>query len=356
MTRVLVGLSGGVDSSAVVDRLLRAGHEVVACVLRMQEGGVPVPAPDALERARALCRERGAELVEQDVSEVFERAVVAPFVAEYACGRTPNPCVTCNAAVKFAGLLAAADRHACEKVATGHYAGTVADGPGRALVTRGADPAKDQSYFLYRLPPQAAARLWFPLADATKDATRAYARERGLAAADVKDSTGVCFAPGGDYHATVADRAPELLAPGPILAEDGACLGHHQGIACYTLGQRKGLGLSGGPWFITCIDPTANAVVVAHGAPPRWRSLTLSDPVLWRALPAGGLACAAQAHYRARAVPARVTRAGKRLRVDLLGGDTLAAPGQSCVLYDKDAVIGGGIIELDQTEGETTCA
>ena len=353
MTRVLVGLSGGVDSSAVVDELVAGGHEVVACVLRMQEGGAPVPAPDALDRARSLCAERGVKLVEEDVSARFACAVVEPFVGEYARGRTPNPCVTCNAAVKFSGLLAAADRFGCEKVATGHYAGTVPDGPGRALITRGADAAKDQSYFLYRLAPHQTARLWFPLAARTKDATRAYAREHALAAAEAKDSTGVCFAPGGDYHATVSERAPGLLAPGPIVTEDGTCLGEHRGIACYTLGQRKGLGLSGGPWFITRIDPESNTVTVAHGTPPRWRSFSLSDAVLWRDLPAGGLDCMAQAHYRARAVPAHVTREGKRLKVELAEGDTLAASGQSCVLYRGATVIGGGIIELDDCQGRS---
>ncbi len=349
MTRVLVGLSGGVDSSAVVELLREEGLEVTACVLTMQTAPVAVPTAEALERARALCAERGVPLVEVDVAERFAAAVVDPFVAEYACGRTPNPCVVCNAAVKFAALAAEADRLGCELVATGHYAGVERAAGGTPRVVRGADAGKDQSYFMYRLPPELVGRCRFPLGAQTKERTRAFARDRGLAAAEAPDSTGVCFAPGGDYHLTMAERAPELLNPGPIYAEDGTYLGEHRGIACYTLGQRKGLGLSGGPWFITRIDAAANALTVAQGTPPRARSFTLRMPVLWRAMPSEGLRCLAQTHYRAHPVSAQVTRAGDRLRVELEGAGTLAADGQSCVLYEGDAVIGGGFIALDNT-------
>ena len=353
MTRAVVGLSGGVDSSAVVKRLREEGCEVVACVLRMQEGPVPVPAPDALARARGLCGKLAVPLVEEDVSALFSRAVVDPLVEAYACGRTPNPCVLCNPAVKFSGLLAVADRLGCDAVATGHYARVRCGADGVARIARGADPAKDQSYFLYRLPPETAARCRFPLAEETKERTRAYARAHGIAAADAKESTGVCFAPGGDYRRTLEERRPELLTPGKIVAEDGRVLGEHRGTACYTLGQRKGLGLSGGPWFISRIDAARNVVTVAHGAAPRYRRFWLEDPVLWRALPAGGLRCLAQAHYRARPVPARVGRAGDgRVRVELEGEGALAASGQSCVLYEDDVVIGGGFIDLAGWKGE----
>ena len=351
MTRVLVGLSGGVDSSTVVERLREEGAEIVACVLRMQEEPVPVPGPEALASARALCAQLGVPLVEEDVSARFAADVVDALVEAYARGLTPNPCVVCNPSVKFAGLLAVADRLGCAQVATGHYAAVRRSADGAAHIARGADPTKDQSYFLYRLPPETVARCRFPLAEETKERTRAYARAHGLGAADAKDSTGVCFAPEGDYRRTLEERRPELLRPGEIRTADGAVLGTHRGAACYTLGQRKGLGLSGGPWFISRIDAEKNVVTVTHGAAPRYARFALDEPVLWRSLPAEGLRCLAQAHYRARPLPARVTRAGAELRVELEGAGALAASGQSCVLYDDDVVIGGGFIRL-AGEGE----
>lgn len=345
MARYVVGLSGGVDSSAVCSLLLEEGHEVYACLLTMQHEPCAVPACDALERARTLSQSLGIPLVERDVSELFARSVVSQFVDEYACGRTPNPCIVCNALVKFSALDLVATELGCDLIATGHYVGCTRVSPHRSLVVRGDDPIKDQSYFLYRVDPRILSRCRFPLASVSKADTRSYASQHNLSAAHAKDSTGVCFSPGGDYHETIRALRPGLLEPGPIVSEDGELLGEHAGIACYTIGQRKGLGLSGGPWFITRIDSKSRVITVAHGSQPHARSFYLSDTVLWDELDRGG-ACLVQTHYRAKARPAHVTIAGSAAHVELDEGNTLAADGQSCVLYRNNTVIGGGYIRL----------
>ena len=345
MARYIVGLSGGVDSSAVCSLLLEEGHEVCACVLTMQHDPCCVPGREALERARALSQALGITLVERDVSELFARSVVSQFVDEYACGRTPNPCIVCNASVKFAALDRVATELGCDWIATGHYVGCTRISRHRSLAVRGDDPIKDQSYFLYRVDPCILSRCRFPLASVSKEDTRAYASQRSLAAAEAKDSTGVCFAPNGDYHENIRLLRPELLEPGPIVSEEGELLGEHAGIACYTVGQRKGLGLSGGPWFITRIDPKTRVITVSHGSQPHARSFSLSDVVLWDE-PGRGGACLVQTHYRAKARPAHVTVTRSTTVVELDDGSTLAADGQSCVLYRNNTVIGGGYIRL----------
>ena len=344
MERVLVGLSGGVDSSVVVARLRDEGFQPVAATLVMQHGAWPVPSPEAVERARVLAESLDVEHRTVDVSDLFERAVVRPFVEEYACGRTPNPCIVCNPAVKFRALAETADSLGCERIATGHYAALRRGADGSVRVARGSDPEKDQSYFLYRVPPVLLERCMFPLADVEKRDARAFARDKGLPAADAKESTGVCFAPGGDYRRLIAERRPDLLEEGPILDARGSVLGTHGGAARFTVGQRKGLGLSGGPWFVSRVDRERNAVIVEKGPLPPRHTLYLRDPVLWCKHGQLGDGLLAQTRYHASPQAAAVVREGGRLRVDIEGGAAHAAEGQSCVLYDGDVVVGGGFI------------
>ena len=344
MARILVGFSGGVDSSSVVARLADEGHEVVAATLVMQHGSVPVPGEADLARARATALDLGVRHVVEDVSALFEREVVQPFVRAYAEGRTPNPCVVCNPLVKFRALRIIADQLDCALVATGHYA-RIAHTEGGARVAPAADAKKDQSYFLYRIAPSLLASLRFPLAEVEKSETRAFAEGRGLAAADAPESTGVCFAPAGDYRRLLAERMPSLLAAGDIVDERGEVLGTHRGSARYTLGQRKGLDLSGGPWFVTGIDAGSNTVTVSRDRDAsKRRRFYLDDPVLWDELPSGGGEVLVQTRYHAEAEPARVSRSGARLAVELEGDPTFAAEGQSCVIFQDGHVSGGGFM------------
>ena len=344
MARVLVGLSGGVDSSAVVAKIFERGDEPVAVTLVMQHGAWPVPDPAAVERARSVAEQLGVEHRVLDVSERFFSTVVEPFADEYARGRTPNPCVVCNSDVKFACLVELADELDCPTVATGHYARLVSSGED-TLVARSADADKDQSYFLYRVPPKILNRLEFPLAEILKSDTRAFAKGLGLSSAEAKDSTGVCFAPGGDYRRLLAERRPDLLVAGDIVDGDGRLLGRHGGVARYTVGQRKGLGLSGGPWFVSRLDADNNLVVVEHDVEPLRSSFALRGTLTWGwAAGESHAMLSVQTRYHAAPLPAHVTFDGTRARVELLDGATYAAEGQSCVLYDGDAVMGGGFI------------
>lgn len=346
--KVLVGLSGGVDSSATVARLLGQGHEVVAATLVMARGGTPVPTADALARARDLCASLDVEHHAVDVSDAFERRVCAPFAEAYAAGLTPSPCVACNRSVKVAALLDLADSLGCDRVATGHYVRIVEGGDSVARVARAEDLSKDQSYYLCGLSPDQVARLLAPLSASTKFEVRAEARAASLAAADAPDSMGVCFAPGGDYRAFLRGRRPDAFEPGDIVDEGGCVLGRHGGIAGFTVGQRKGLNIrtGGGPWFVSSIDPETRQVRVGTGVRPLRASFPLTGTVLSHA-PAWyrGRYLLVQTHHRGRPEPASitVTAPGEAL-VELAGPGTLAAPGQTCAVYDGDTVVAGGTI------------
>ena len=344
---VVVGFSGGVDSSAVVAWAKREGLDPVACVLVMREGAEPIPSRSARARARETAELFGVPYIERDVSRAFHERVVEPFARAYAQGRTPNPCTRCNHVLKVRGLIELADEIGAETVLTGHYAGIVRGEDGVARIARGADRSKDQSYFLARLTPAQVARVHFPLASTEKAEVRAIASRLGLPAAREPDSQGVCFASGGTYVDIVAALAPGALEPGDIVSDEGELLGRHHGIASVTVGQRKGLSLSGGPWFVTSIDASSKRVTVHHGAAPRARALALSRVTLNVGAGAlGALDVRVATHYRTEALPAKVELGGKgRARVAFTERFPLAAPGQSAVLYAGDVVIGEGTIE-----------
>ncbi len=343
---VVVGFSGGVDSSATLAWAKLGGLDPVACVLVMRGGEESIPSHATRERARRTAELLDVPYVERDIAEAFDARVVEPFARAYAEGRTPNPCTMCNRALKVESLIELADELGAERVLTGHYARIIRGEDGVSRIARAADPSKDQSYFLARLTPAQVARLEFPLASVMKDEVRARARELSLPAADARDSVGVCFVEAGTYRDIVAERAPEALEAGEIVTEDGECLGSHHGIASVTVGQRKGLFLSGGPWFVTSIDPKTRRVTVVHGRAPRARSLevdhlTLNVPE--HAL--DDLEVRVATHYRTEALPARVhLEGGGRAQVAFGERYPLAAPGQSAVLYCDDVVIGEGTI------------
>jgi tRNA-specific 2-thiouridylase len=356
MARIVVGLSGGVDSSVAAALLVEAGHEVIGVTLRTTPWTEPAdePArfgsccsPATAGAARAVARRLGIPYYLLNHEREFADRVIDDFTREYRDGRTPSPCVVCNREVKFGTLLGRALAWEAEAVATGHYARVGRDpGSGRVLLREGRDPAKDQSYFLWPLDQTQLARAVFPVGDLTKTEVRARARALGLATADAPESQELCFVP-GDYRAFLRARVPEAFVSGPILDEEGRRLGDHAGLAAYTVGQRRGLGLGGGePRYVLRLDPERNAVVVGSRAALAVERIRARD-VNWIAhdAPVGPVPVEVRVRHRARRVPAVVTpdpAGGVEVRFGAPPG--AVSPGQSVVFYRGDLVVGGGII------------
>jgi tRNA-specific 2-thiouridylase len=339
--RTAVAMSGGVDSAVA---LLRAAPDALGVTLRLwldphgPDSERACCSPESVIAARDTCHRLGLPHVTLDLREEFRRAVVTPFVRGYARGETPNPCISCNGGFRFAELLAFAARAGCDRLATGHYA-RVAEHRGRLLLHRAADDRKDQSYMLARLDPKQLARIWFPLGEQDKQATREEAAHAGLAVADRAESQEACFLAGDDYRAFLGRNG---LAPrsGAVIDEDGAELGTHDGFWRFTPGQRKGIGVSAGvPLYVLDSDAAANAVVVGpHGALAR-RRVTASGRLYTDVERAD-----AKLRYRSPAVGAGVAPqpGGFELRLDEPAYGV--ARGQAAVLYDGDAVVGCGTI------------
>jgi tRNA-specific 2-thiouridylase len=341
---VAVAMSGGVDSSVAAALLAEAGHDVFGITMRLglaDIAGRPCCGEEEALLARRVCDTLGIRHVVVDIADEFREQVVEPFCDAYAAGLTPNPCVRCNERIKFGALAERVWRLGATSLATGHYARLERDASG-AWLARAADQTKDQSYFLYRIAPETLERLVFPLGELTKAEVRALAAERGLPTAARRDSQEVCFT--GDHAELLAATHPEALAPGPIEDTAGEVLGTHRGIARYTVGQRKGIGLGGpeGPWRVARIDAARNAVVVAPAGEATTAEVTLAEPV-WR-LGDGAFRALAQVRYRARPVATRVEARPDALSVRFDEPVAPLAPGQSLVLYEGDRVLGGGIV------------
>ena len=333
--RVLVGLSGGVDSAVCVNVLRQQGFEVQGAVIRFS------PAHDkAVAEAQKAAAALGVPLTVIDAGEAFEKEVVEPFCAAYCAGRTPNPCVLCNPAVKFKLLAAEADKLGCRFIATGHYARVEDRGDGVYTVCKAVSTARDQSYMLYRLGQDILSRLCLPLGEFEKEDVREMARDASLPCADAPDSMEICFIPDGDYAAFIEGRG---LAgkEGHFIAPDGSDLGPHKGVLRYTLGQRKGLGLAlGKPAFVKAIRENGD-VALGWAGEEFFGGMRLSDVCTpdGTPLPAG--------HYevkvRSAAAPVGCTFDGEGM-VRFDEPARAPAPGQSAVFYDGDAVVGGGFI------------
>lgn len=349
--RWLVAMSGGVDSS-VAAALLAREHEVVGVTMDLTPPAMQERAQkrccglkDA-EDARAVARALGIRHYTANYRDEFRRAVIDPFVAEYQAGRTPVPCVACNRVLKFDVLLRRARALGAVGVSTGHYA-RIAPGPdGRPALYRPRDRDKDQTWFLFDVPRATLAVLRFPLGDLSKSQVREIAASLGLPTAHKPESQGICFVPDGDVTAALARLRPGAAArSGEIVDVDGTVLGEHAGAVGFTQGQRKGLGLHGGPWYVREVRPRENRVVVDRRPALARRRLDLRDARWMDGAPPGG-PVRVQVRHRQRSVPARLAADGEGVRLALAEPVFAPAPGQPAVVYDErdERVLGGGWI------------
>ncbi len=350
--RIVVAMSGGVDSAVCAGLLARSGHEVIGVTLRLAElAGASVSrccSERDVEMAGAVARRLGIPHHVIEMGEIFRTAVLEPFVASYLAGETPLPCAHCNARVKFGELLAVAQRLGADLLATGHYAraGEAADGP---ALWRGRDRGKDQSYFLFGLSRVSLSRVRFPLGEMTKPEVRELARGLTLPNSERRDSQEVCFVPPGASYADVVERlAPgRLPGPGEVVDRAGRVLGRHPGFHHFTVGQRHGLGVGGGRrLYVVEVRPEQNRVVVGEAGETARRRLRLRA-VNWLLEPPPDVALAVEVQVRSRHTAQRATiTPGGGGTAEVVFEEPVAAPapGQAAVFYDGDRVLGGGWI------------
>lgn len=338
MEKVLVALSGGVDSSVAAALLLDQGYGVETCTFIMR--GINEA---ALESARSIARSLNVVHHEFDVSKEFEEHVVRYFVNEYQSGATPNPCVICNAKIKFDVLVEKAQELGCSRIATGHYARIHKRNGGTTLM-RGAD-RNEQSYFLYRLQQHHLQNLLLPLGGMTRDKVEAYARDRGLPGARRRKSQDVCFVPDNDYPGFL--KKYRTLTPGPILDTQGNIFGTHKGIVAYTIGQRRGLGISAPhPLYVLRIDAQNNAIIVGEKKDVYGTKVIAGDLnfILFDVLDEA-IGVYAKPRYVSDLNPVRVEPVSNtEIRVIFSKPQWALTPGQSVVFYQDDVLVGGGVI------------
>ncbi len=349
--RVVLGMSGGVDSSVAAALLLKEGWEVLGVTLHLWEAPAGAAAgrccaPEERYDARRTCDSLGIPHYVFDRREAFLREVVDRFVEERVAGRTPSPCVHCNRGVKLAELLAVADALGADRVATGHYARVVREGE-RVRLLRGIDATKDQSYFLYGIGPGALRRLLCPLGHRRKPEVRAEAERLRLPAARKPDSQELCFVPDGDFGGFLASRG-RAPRPGRIVDETGRELGRHEGISLYTVGQRRGLRLGGGvPRYVLRVVPERDELVAAPRDRLQSSSLLASEARWLGRPPRSDEPTTVQIRARHRAAPAvvRIIDEGRRFDVRFEEPQFAITPGQAAVVYRGEEVIGGGIVQ-----------
>ena len=353
ITRIVVGMSGGVDSSVAAYLLKQQGHDVLGVFMRnWEDDSDDCPARQDFLDVLAVAEVIGLEVDAVNFSAEYKDRVFAYFLAELQAGRTPNPDVLCNAEIKFKAFLDFALAAGAEKMATGHYA-RLEEHDGLTRMLKACDQTKDQSYFLYRLTQQQISRALFPLGDIPKTEVRRIAHEINLPNAAKKDSTGICFIGERPFRAFLEQHLPK--EPGKMQTPDGKTVGEHQGLMYYTLGQRQGLGIGGQkdgdgePWFVAAKVLASNTLIVVQGhAHPLLLSTTLAASQLnWigGSAPDPDKRYAAKTRYRQSDAPCRVLSLdGDRLELEFDSPQWAVTPGQSVVLYDGEMCLGGGII------------
>lgn len=362
-TRVVVAMSGGVDSSVVAGLLKQEGYDVVGVTLQLYDHGAAVHragsccAGQDIDDARRVSETLGIPHYVLDYEKRFREAVINPFAESYVAGETPIPCVACNQTVKFADLLATAQDLGADALATGHYIRSAPNGAHRALY-RPVDADRDQSYFLFATTQAQIDFLRFPLGGMSKPQVRAAAEAMGLSVAAKQDSQDICFVPQGRYSDIISKLKPEAANPGEIMHIDGRVLGRHDGILRYTIGQRRGLGVaSGEPLYVVHLDAEKARVIVGPREALETRRIYLRD-MNWLGdgsitdLPQQGMELFAKVRSTRPPRPAVLHQVEGKVWVELVDGESGVAPGQACVLYTDDGdaarVLGGGFIERSE--------
>ena len=342
--RVLIAMSGGVDSSTAAALLLQQGYEVEGVTMKLTAGLCC-----DIGSAQAVCSHLGIPHRMLDMQKEFATAIIVNFIDEYRSGRTPNPCIRCNDIIKFRTLLTYAQENAFAFLATGHYARVERDpSTSRFTLKKGADASKDQSYFLYRLTQDQLAHVLLPLGRMRKIEVRGLAGTLKLPTADQPESQEICFVPDNDYRAFLREHAPDTLKPGEMVMTDGKVVGRHKGIAFFTVGQRRKLGVAGSErLYVARIEPASSRVVLGRVSDLQRREMFVAEPnlILVDELDAS-LPVEVKIRYRSSLEPAVIDPVGPgRLHVSFKKSVVGICPGQAAVFYDGDTVVGGGIIE-----------